>query len=144
MTCLLHDIGTTNENLHATLLSFEFYGGLLALDLLQGHNAPKPQAESVAECIIRHQDLGKVGEITQLGAVIQLATVFDNVGLNPNLVDKATIESVVAAFPRNKWTSCFVSTLQEEVGLKPWCHTTAIDNFVEHVRGNKLMEPYDA
>ena len=50
LTCMLHDIGTTSKNLRATLMSFEFYGGLLALDLLHKElQAPKEQAESVAE-----------------------------------------------------------------------------------------------
>lgn len=58
-------------------MSFEFYGGLLALNLLQKeHQAPKAQAESVAEAIIRHQDLGESGKITTLGLCIQFATVF--------------------------------------------------------------------
>ena len=59
-------------------MSFEFYGGLLALELLQkeGYGAPKAQAESVAEAIIRHQDLGESGKITGLGLLVQLATVF--------------------------------------------------------------------
>ena len=75
--CLLHDIGTTDKNLPTTLMSFEFYGGLLALELLQkDHHAPKAQAESVCEAIIRHQDLGESGKITTLGLLIQLATVF--------------------------------------------------------------------
>ena len=77
LASLLHDIGTTDKNLHATLMSFEFYGGLLALNLLQkDHHAPKAQAESVAEAIIRHQDLGESGKITTLGLCIQFATVF--------------------------------------------------------------------
>lgn len=77
LTSLLHDIGTTDKNLQATLLSFEFYGGLLALDLLhKQHHAPIEQAESVAEVIIRHQDIGSVGTITTLGLLIQLATIF--------------------------------------------------------------------
>ena len=59
------------------MLSFEFYGGLLALNLLQQDlGAPKAQAESVAEAIIRHQDLGESGKITTLGLLIQFATVF--------------------------------------------------------------------
>ena len=59
------------------MMSFEFYGGLLALDLLQKeHNVPKAQAESVAEAIIRHQDLGDSGMITTMGLLIQLATIF--------------------------------------------------------------------
>ena len=76
MTCLLHDIGTTDTNLNATRLSFEFYGGLLTLDVLKEFGASKSQAESVAEAIIRHQDLGETGMITSVGQLIQLATVF--------------------------------------------------------------------
>ena len=58
-------------------MSFEFYGGFLALNLLQHElQAPKAQAESVAEAIIRHQDLGQTGKITTLGQLVQLATVF--------------------------------------------------------------------
>lgn len=58
-------------------MSFEFYGGLLARDLLCNHyHAPTDQAESVAECIIRHQDIADTGKITTLGLLIQLATIF--------------------------------------------------------------------
>lgn len=76
LTCLLHDIGTTKTNLEATRMSFEFHGGLLALNKLQEFGASKSQAESVAEAIIRHQDLGDSGTITSVGQLIQLATVF--------------------------------------------------------------------
>jgi len=143
LTTLLHDIGTTPTNLRATRLSFEFHGGILALDLLQSFGAPKAQAESVAEAIIRHQDLGDSGMITTVGGLVQLATVFDNVGINPQLIATETIESVTALFPRNKWSGCFAATLREEVGLKPWSHTTAIEGFEEAVLGNTLMEPFE-
>jgi len=83
LTCLLHDIGTTDKNIHGTLMSFEFYGGFIVLDVLKGLHAPIAQAENVAEAVIRHQDLGEVGKITRIGALIQLATIFDNMGLNP-------------------------------------------------------------
>jgi cyanamide hydratase len=81
LSCVLHDIGTTEENLHKTRLSFEFYGGFLALGVLQNAPssdavAPREQAESVAEAIIRHQDLCEVGTITAVGQLIQLATIF--------------------------------------------------------------------
>lgn len=81
LTCLLHDIGTTEDNLRKTKLSFEFYGGFLALDVLQHDEdgaavAPREQAESVAEAIIRHQDLCETGKITAVGQLIQLATIF--------------------------------------------------------------------
>lgn len=77
LTCLLHDIGTTDKNLSATLMSFEFYGGYLALELLKKElDVPVEQAESVTEAIIRHQDLGESGKISSVGLLIQLATVF--------------------------------------------------------------------
>lgn len=85
LSCLLHDIGTTEENLRKTHISFEFYGGILALNLLQSTGAiavaspmaaPREQAESVTEAIIRHQDLCQEGKITALGQLLQLATIF--------------------------------------------------------------------
>jgi cyanamide hydratase len=66
-----------------TKLSFEFYGGLLALNVLQEiSNSRAPEAtasrdlaESVAEAIIRHQDFRDKGQITAVGQLLQLATV---------------------------------------------------------------------
>jgi len=143
LTCLLHDIGTTQGNLNATMLSFEFYGGYVALNQLQEYGAPREQAESVAEAIIRHQDLGDIGTISTVGQLIQLSTLFDNAGANPSLISKSTIESVVAAYPRGYWSSCFAHTIGKEMGLKPWAHSSAIPNFAATVAGNKLMEPWD-
>lgn len=57
----------------ATKMSFEFYGGLLARDLLIKDDVEL--AEAVAEAVIRHQDLGTTGKITSLGLLIQLATI---------------------------------------------------------------------
>jgi len=145
LCCLLHDIGTTDKNIHATLMSFEFYGGMIVLDLLKKLNAPIPQAEHVAEAVIRHQDLGETGTLTRIGALIQLATIFDNMGGNPELVDKNTIEDVVKAYKRMNWSACFAATIRRENGLKPWAHTTHLGEreFPEGVEGNELMKPYD-
>lgn len=82
LACLLHDVGGTPENLRATFLSHEFFAGYLTLDLLQNDSAggnavaSKPQAESVAEAIIRHQDLCQTGSLTAMGQILQLATIF--------------------------------------------------------------------
>ena len=58
------------------MMSFEFYGGFLALNLLRDeHKAPIEQAEAVAEAIIRHQDIGTTGKVTCLEALIQFATI---------------------------------------------------------------------
>ncbi|KAI4230226.1 MAG: hypothetical protein L6R36_000191 [Xanthoria steineri] len=146
LACLLHDIGTTDKNISATKMSFEFYGGILALDLLSKElHAPIEQAESVAEAVFRHQDIGETGMITTIGQLLQLATIFDNMGGHKDLVHEDTIRDVTARYPRKKWSSCFAATIRKENGLKPWAHTTALgeDDFPNGVQNNKLMQPYD-
>lgn len=76
LTCLLHDLDTTAENLHGTRMSFEFYGSVKAMNFLRENGASKDQAEAVGEAIIRHADLGETGTLTSLGMLIQLSTVF--------------------------------------------------------------------
>ncbi|EKG21623.1 hypothetical protein MPH_01057 [Macrophomina phaseolina MS6] len=143
LVCLFHDIGTTPENLRNTHMSFDFWGGIEALQTLQKFGADKSQAESVAEAIIRHQDPGETGTISCIGLLVQLATEFDNMGHYKELVHPETIKSVVAKYPRNGWSGCFSKTIREEMALKPWAHSSAIDGFVEMVENNELMKQYD-
>ncbi|RBR11209.1 uncharacterized protein FIESC28_09093 [Fusarium coffeatum] len=149
LACLLHDIGTTDKNMSSTRLSFEFQGGFQSLTLLQDWGSTQDQAEAVCETIIRHQDLGTEGNITFLGQLIQLATIYDNVGAHPNVEDfgriihEKTREEVNGMFQREGWLGCFADTIRKEEGLKPWCHTTHIPNFAEQVEGNELQKPYE-
>lgn len=76
LTCLYHDIATTEEHRADTHMSFEWHGGFQALQELQGFGAPKAQAESVCESIIRHQDPGETGTISRMGQLVQMATEF--------------------------------------------------------------------
>lgn len=76
LTCLYHDIATTEEHRNDTHMSFEWHGGFQALQELQSFGAPKAQAESVCESIIRHQDPGETGTISRMGQLVQMATEF--------------------------------------------------------------------
>lgn len=143
LTCLFHDIGTCASLLHSTHLSFEFHGAITTLNLLKSFDAPTAQAESVCEAIIRHQDLGTTGTITRVGQLVQLATVFDNIGGHGELVGREIIEEVVERWPRIGWSGCFAATVREEVRAKPWCHTTSIEGFAEKVEGNELMARWE-
>ncbi|KXJ93651.1 hypothetical protein Micbo1qcDRAFT_193054 [Microdochium bolleyi] len=147
LAALLHDIGTVDEFIESTLLSFEWWGGYYSLRLLEQHGASSQQAEAVAEAIIRHQDIGSEGTITFLGQLLQLSTIYDNMGLRPQLVDHATRSAIVAAFPRTTagidgrqetWSGCFAATIRKENGLKPWAHTTHLGEtaFPEGVLAN--------
>lgn len=149
ITCLLHDIGTAPENLTATHMSFDLYGGIKAHNLLQELGAATDQAQAVCEAVIRHQDLGTHGTITFLGQVIQLATIYDNVGEYPSVPDfgalmhRETRKDVNTQFVRHGWLGCFADTIREEVQLKPWCHSTCIPDFAEKIEGNELMKPFE-
>lgn len=81
LTCFFHDIGAVDKHTHGTLLSFEFFGGILAREVLKQKRAPIQQADAVCEAIIRHQDSAEVGTITTLGLLVQIATQF---GKYPN------------------------------------------------------------
>ena len=143
LTCLFHDIGTTHANLRGTHMSFDFWGGIEAVRALQGFGAEKSQAESVGEAIIRHQDPGETGMISCVGMLVQMATQFDNMGDYAGLVNEGTIGNVVKKYPREGWSGCFAGTVREEIALKPWAHSTAIERFAEMVEGNELMREYD-
>jgi len=152
LCAMLHDIGTTDEARAATVMSFELHGGLIALDVLQHPPtgspeavAPKPQAESVAESIVRHQDIEERGNVSTLTQLIQLATIFDNAGHFADYVHKDTIEDVSAKFPREQWLNCFAATVKKEMSEKPWSTTTRLgtEDFPRMILSNELMKPYE-
>lgn len=124
--------------------------------------APQDQAESIAEAIMRHQDLRETGKITVLGQLLQLATILgipriyttfndsmlnglDNTGDHESLIHPSTIEDITKHFPRVKWSSCFAGTIQREISLKPWAHSTVLgeEEFPKKILGNTLMAPYE-
>lgn len=78
--------------------------------------------------------------------MLQLATVYDNLGGNPGLVDAATtLADVNRAWPRAGWSGCFAAAVREEMARKPWAHSTRLgeDAFPDGVEGNALMRPFD-
>ncbi|KAL4908495.1 hypothetical protein BDW74DRAFT_147523 [Aspergillus multicolor] len=149
LTCLMHDLGTAEENLTATRMSFDLYGGIKALQVLKQHGASTDQAEAVAEAIIRHQDMGVDGTITFLGQLIQLATLYDNTGEHPQvkeygkLIHPVTREAVNQMHPRLQWCGFFSGTIRKEESVKPWCHSTHIVDFDKQIEGNMLMKQWE-
>lgn len=142
LACLLHDIGATPANMHSTRMSFDLYGGILALNMINENGGDKDQAEAVSETVIRHQDLGTEGNITLLGQVIQLATLYDNIGAHPGIIHEKTRESVNDKFSREGWLGCFAETVEEEMRIKPWCHSTHVKDFAKTIRGCEYWKQY--
>ncbi|KAI5960670.1 uncharacterized protein KGF55_004563 [Candida pseudojiufengensis] len=139
VTSLLHDIGTTDENMTATKMSFEFWGGILSRDLILEETKNQEYADAVSEAIIRHQDLGETGYITTLGLILQIATILDNVGLNTHLIHEDTLNAVNKQYSRDGWLNCFAGAIDNENKLKPWGHTSSlgVNDFKNDVLNNK-------
>jgi cyanamide hydratase len=146
-TAMLHDIGTTPQNIANTRLSYEFWAGFHALDLLQDVQvgggggggegvAERDQAESVAEAIIRHQDVQPLGKITLLTRLIHWGALLDNIGAGAELVDRQTIEAVCTEYPRKGWCGCFKGTVEEEKKLKPYAMVSRSEDFEEMLDKN--------
>lgn len=149
LTCLLHDLGTAEENLTATRMSFDIYGGIKALYVLKDFGATTDQAEAAAEAIIRHEDMGVDGMITYIGQLIQLATTYDNTGFHPHVKDfgemvhKKTRTQINDDYPRAKWGVFFSSVIRKEEKIKPWCHSTHLVNFANEIEANTLMKQWE-
>ncbi|KAG6889685.1 hypothetical protein C0995_015433 [Termitomyces sp. Mi166 len=162
LACLLHDIGTAERFLATTKLSFEFKGAIVARDLILKAGGVEDQADSWKYHHDRTNpptgdDSGWVLNC-QIDQLLQIHLMFlprvaDNVGIRANLLHPALIETTCAAYPRNGWSECFAQTIERELTLKPWCHTSTFEvpnwkegitsNFASDVRGNNVMRPYD-
>ncbi|THY07704.1 cyanamide hydratase [Aureobasidium pullulans] len=149
LTCLLHDIDTAEEFFTSTRMSFDIYGGIKAMEVLKVLGSTNDQAEAVAEAIIRHEDMGIDGTITFMGQLIQLATLYDNVGKYEgvdgfgDIIHETTRDSVNKTHPRLRWCSWFAETVRKEEGNKPWCHTTHIPNFDKEMEANTLHKQWE-
>ena len=164
LTAMLHDIGTPEETLRSTRLSYEFYAGIRAFDILQDarltmHHtagaggagdaseatAPQEQAESVVEAILRHQDVQDKGNVTLMTRLIHIGTLLDNVGAGKELVSDGTVKSVVGKWPRDgQWTSCFRGTVELEKKEKPYAMVSRIEGFEEMITKNTAKgAPFD-
>ncbi|KAF5375392.1 hypothetical protein D9615_007941 [Tricholomella constricta] len=154
LACILHDIGLAERFLSTTKMSFEFKGAIVARDIILKVGGVEDQADSVCDAIVRHQDIFvKGGNITMIGQILQLATILDNVGIRSNLLHPNLIETTCAAFPRTGWSDHFGRTLEKELGLKPWCHSSSFEvpnwkkgmpsKFATDVRGNNVMRPFE-
>jgi cyanamide hydratase len=64
-------------------------------------------------------------------------------GFHGEVIHPETIGEVVAKYPRDGWSGCFANVIREEIGLKPYCHSTVIEGFADLVENNELMKPYD-
>ena len=148
---MLHDIGTTDEYIENTRLSYEFWAGICALYVLQtgvGEDqqeakASRELAESVTEAIFRHQDVQEKGQISLVTMLIQLGTLLDNVGAGSQYVHKETLAAITKEWSRTGWSGCFKATVEKEKRLKPHAMVSRIEGFEDMIMNNKTMKEFE-
>jgi cyanamide hydratase len=74
LACLYHDIAVVEKTRATSNMSFEFLGGIIALQDMMGHGAPRAQAESVCEALVRLRLNSTSGSLSRLGQLVRLAT----------------------------------------------------------------------
>lgn len=160
LTCLLHDIGTAEEFFTSTRMSFDIYGGIKAMEVLKVLGSTNDQAEAVAEAIIRHEDMGIDGTITFMGQLIQLATLYDNVGKYEgvdgfgDIIHEITREASTRLthafdgvlglrrlFVRRKETSLGATPLTSPTLTRRWKPTLFTNNGNEKLGTRSCLEP---
>lgn len=111
----------------------------------KGGVASREQAESIAEAIIRHQDVQDKGEISLLTRLIHLGTLLDNVGAGKNLVHQDTVRAVCETYGRRGWSGCFRDTVGKEKELKPWAMVSRIEGFEDAIEehGKGAVKEWD-
>ncbi|KEQ88350.1 cyanamide hydratase [Aureobasidium pullulans EXF-150] len=146
LTCLLHDIGTAEDYFTSTRMSFDIHGDIKAMEILRDLGSTKNQAEAVAEAIIHHEDMGVDGTTIFMGQLIQLATLYDNVGKYESvdsfgdITHETTRDNINKTYPSIRRCPWFAEIVRKEEGDKPWCHTTHIPNFDKEMEANTLHE----
>ena len=147
LTSLFHDLGCAPSHLRATRLSFEFQGALLSHQwILQQSPASSALAAEVAEAITRHTNFVH-GRMTTTGQLIQLSTTLDVIGAHSGLIDRGTYGEIEAKWPRMAFNEHFAALMEEEMQVKPWSHTTAVQEefgFCAKIRGNAYTKELDA
>lgn len=147
LTSLFHDLGCAPSHLRATRLSFEFQGALLAHQWILHQSAESlPLAAEVAEAITRHTNFVQ-GRMTTTGQLIQLSTTLDVIGANSQLLHRQTYSEIEARWPRRRFNEHFAALMEEEMAVKPWSHTTAVQEefgFCAKIRGNPYTAELDA
>jgi cyanamide hydratase len=161
ITAMLHDIGTTPDHIKSTRLSYEFWAGLHARDILldpkstlgDGEKvddtavATVDQMESIVEAIIRHQDVQEKGSISTLTRLIHLGTLMDNIGKGKEMVHPDTIAALNNEYAKREgWSNCFRDTVVLEKQLKPYAMVSRIEGFEETIdeNGKTVMQEWDA
>jgi cyanamide hydratase len=149
LCCLLHKIGTAEIYFKTTRMSYDIYSGIKAREFLKCLGSAHDQADAVAEAIIRHKDMGDNGTITLMGQMIQLATLYDDVGKCDGvkefgeLVNELLRHNVNTTFRRLHWTTWFGATIRAEEENKPWCRTTHDPQVNVNMAANTVQKPWE-
>lgn len=122
---VLHDVGLTEA--FANEHPFEVRGGSVARKFLTERGYDAQRAGHIAEAISNHLD-EQIEQRAPEIALVRLGSGVDVVGVAVDQISYATMQRILAAWPRSNFKHCFSEALQLEAERVP---DSAIANLVE-------------
>jgi hypothetical protein len=140
VAALVHDIGLLEAFDHGN--DFEADGAAAARGLLTSVGWDDARADRAANAIRDHWN-GPADENEVESLLLAYGTSVDVGGWRLAEFDRATVDDVVAAAPRDGFKKQFIELVERQAAAKPWCHLAPIaanPAFAERV----LAAPFDS
>lgn len=120
LACVMHDLGLTPQ--HDTGAAFELDGARAARAFLISEGVDERRAALVHEAIALHARVGEAQRGSVEGALTQIGTGVDVMGLRWYDFTPEGIQCVLDAWPRADFKRGFVPLLQDQATRKPRCN----------------------
>jgi hypothetical protein len=117
VSALLHDLGLT-ETFDGPQ-RFEVQGADAARAFVQAHGWPEEKASVVWDAIALHTSVGIADRKRPEIALVHLGAGVDVLGLQANDIAPATIEEIVASYPRLNFQQAMMQLVAAQVQQKP-------------------------
>jgi cyanamide hydratase family protein with HD domain len=121
---LLHDVGLTR--IDRNTMCFEVEGAEIARPLLEGFGMDADAADRAAIAIILHMQPNVTLDDGVEAVLLDRATGLDVRGVDVDLIDAATRDAVVTAFPRGDFDRRFEAAIRREVARRDDCQSARL------------------
>jgi cyanamide hydratase family protein with HD domain len=125
VAALLHDMGLAEE-FDAVRIPYEIAGGHVAAVLGAGAGWSREQQQRLLEVVERHNWPEVDPGLDVEGHLLEVATGLDISGARADVLPRAYLEEVLAAFPRGALAADFGDRVAEQADRKPASHAARL------------------
>jgi hypothetical protein len=118
LACIMHDLGLT-EPFFDQPLDFELVGARAAYSFLLDRDHAETRAAQVHEAIALHARIGAATRAGPEAALTHLGAGMDVIGVRAEDFRPEQVETVMTAWPRLHFKSCFIKIIASQAQIKP-------------------------